>query len=152
MAGPIDCRVNPTKVNELAVSKPYAWFEKNLISAVPLRHPSLVHTLPWTRPVARTSRCLPAVKDESATGSGAFAGGWEGRNARHADAGAFPHFLVLKTVSSFRLFRNQICHYYFSSPSVPGWFQSCPNAQRACRSERGINHKTKNDWHRNDLR
>jgi poly(3-hydroxybutyrate) depolymerase len=35
MAGPIDCRVNPTSVNELANSKPIEWFERNLISAVP---------------------------------------------------------------------------------------------------------------------
>ncbi len=35
MAGPIDCRVNPTRVNELANSKPIEWFEKNLISVVP---------------------------------------------------------------------------------------------------------------------
>jgi poly(3-hydroxybutyrate) depolymerase len=39
MAGPIDCRVNPTKVNELAVSKPISWFEQNLIATVPLRYP-----------------------------------------------------------------------------------------------------------------
>ena len=32
MAGPIDTRVNPTKVNELAQSKPIEWFEKNLIA------------------------------------------------------------------------------------------------------------------------
>ena len=32
MAGPIDTRVNPTKVNELANSKPIEWFEKNLIA------------------------------------------------------------------------------------------------------------------------
>lgn len=38
MAGPVDCRVNPTKVNELANSKPIEWFEKNLISHVPLPH------------------------------------------------------------------------------------------------------------------
>lgn len=38
MAGPIDCRVNPTKVNELANSKPIEWFEKNLIARVPFRH------------------------------------------------------------------------------------------------------------------
>jgi len=38
MAGPIDCRINPTKVNELATSKPFDWFEKNLISVVPCRH------------------------------------------------------------------------------------------------------------------
>jgi len=38
MAGPVDCRVNPTKVNTLAISKPIEWFEKNLISQVPLPH------------------------------------------------------------------------------------------------------------------
>ena len=39
MAGPIDTRVNPTKVNELANSKPIEWFERNLIATVPLRYP-----------------------------------------------------------------------------------------------------------------
>ena len=39
MAGPIDCRVNPTKVNELATSKPISWFEQNLIASVPMRYP-----------------------------------------------------------------------------------------------------------------
>ena len=38
MAGPVDCRVNPTGVNTLATSKPIEWFEKNLISRVPLPH------------------------------------------------------------------------------------------------------------------
>lgn len=38
MAGPVDCRVNPTGVNELATSKPIDWFEKNLITHVPLPH------------------------------------------------------------------------------------------------------------------
>lgn len=38
MAGPVDCRVNPTEVNRLATSKPIEWFEKNLISHVPLPH------------------------------------------------------------------------------------------------------------------
>ena len=38
MAGPIDTRVNPTKVNELAKGKPIAWFEKNLIAKVPPRY------------------------------------------------------------------------------------------------------------------
>ena len=38
MAGPVDCRVNPTEVNKLAISKPIDWFEKNLISHVPLPH------------------------------------------------------------------------------------------------------------------
>ncbi|MBY4866594.1 polyhydroxyalkanoate depolymerase [Burkholderia sp. Bp9017] len=35
MAGPIDCRVNPTKVNDLANSKPIEWFENNLVGVVP---------------------------------------------------------------------------------------------------------------------
>ena len=39
MAGPIDCRVNPTKVNELATGKPIEWFEKNLISTRALALP-----------------------------------------------------------------------------------------------------------------
>jgi poly(3-hydroxybutyrate) depolymerase len=39
MAGPLDCRVNPTKVNDLANSKPIEWFEKNLISVVPAGFP-----------------------------------------------------------------------------------------------------------------
>jgi polyhydroxyalkanoate depolymerase len=39
MAGPIDTRVNPTKVNELANSKSIAWFEQNLIARVPFRYP-----------------------------------------------------------------------------------------------------------------
>ncbi|WP_298923941.1 polyhydroxyalkanoate depolymerase [uncultured Ramlibacter sp.] len=38
MAGPVDCRVNPTAVNTLATSKPIEWFEKNLISHVPFPH------------------------------------------------------------------------------------------------------------------
>src|SRR5882672_8611211 len=39
MAGPIDTRVNPTKVNELATGQPISWFERNLIARVPLRYP-----------------------------------------------------------------------------------------------------------------
>ena len=39
MAGPIDTRVSPTKVNDLAMSRPIDWFEKNLISAVPWGFP-----------------------------------------------------------------------------------------------------------------
>jgi polyhydroxyalkanoate depolymerase len=37
MAGPIDTRINPTRVNELATSKPIEWFERNLIATVPAR-------------------------------------------------------------------------------------------------------------------
>lgn len=39
MAGPIDARVNPTKVNELAMSRPIEWFEATLIGYVPWRFP-----------------------------------------------------------------------------------------------------------------
>jgi len=39
MAGPIDTRVNPTKVNALANSRPIEWFEQNLIATVPPRYP-----------------------------------------------------------------------------------------------------------------
>ena len=38
MAGPVDTRINPTQVNELASEHPIAWFEKNLISTVPARY------------------------------------------------------------------------------------------------------------------
>jgi poly(3-hydroxybutyrate) depolymerase len=38
MAGPIDCRISPTAVNELATSKPISWFKKHLISHVPWQH------------------------------------------------------------------------------------------------------------------
>src|SRR3546814_6320945 len=39
MAGPIDTRINPTKVNELATSHSIEWFEQNLITRVPHRYP-----------------------------------------------------------------------------------------------------------------
>lgn len=35
MAGPVDTRINPTTVNELATSKPLDWFKRNLIATVP---------------------------------------------------------------------------------------------------------------------
>ncbi len=38
MAGPIDTRRNPTKVNELAKSKDIAWFEDKMIGTVPWRY------------------------------------------------------------------------------------------------------------------
>ncbi len=38
MAGPIDTRSNPTKVNELAKSRSIEWFQKKLISSVPWRY------------------------------------------------------------------------------------------------------------------
>ena len=39
MAGPIDTRVNPTKVNELAKKRTMDWFERTLTASVPLRYP-----------------------------------------------------------------------------------------------------------------
>lgn len=38
IAGPVDTSINPTKVNELATSKPIEWFAENLITAVPARY------------------------------------------------------------------------------------------------------------------
>jgi polyhydroxyalkanoate depolymerase len=37
MAGPIDTRIQPTKVNHFAKSKPLKWFEDNMIHYVPLQ-------------------------------------------------------------------------------------------------------------------
>ncbi|HEX4198035.1 MAG TPA: polyhydroxyalkanoate depolymerase [Caulobacteraceae bacterium] len=39
MAGPVDTRINPTKVNELATNHSIDWFERELISTVPARYP-----------------------------------------------------------------------------------------------------------------
>lgn len=39
MGGPIDPRESPTQVNRLATTKPYAWFESQLIHAVPAPYP-----------------------------------------------------------------------------------------------------------------
>jgi poly(3-hydroxybutyrate) depolymerase len=39
MAGPIDTRIDPTAVNELATSRPIEWFENKLIARVPFRFP-----------------------------------------------------------------------------------------------------------------
>ena len=38
MAGPIDTRINPTKVNELATGKPIEWFRDKLTGMVPWAH------------------------------------------------------------------------------------------------------------------
>jgi len=37
MAGPIDTRVSPTKVNQLSMEKDLSWFDNNLIGVVPFR-------------------------------------------------------------------------------------------------------------------
>jgi len=38
LGGPVDTRVSPTVVNELATSNPYSWFESNVIHTVPCRY------------------------------------------------------------------------------------------------------------------
>jgi len=42
MAGPVDCRVNPTLVNQLATDRPIEWFRRNLISSVPWPHAGMM--------------------------------------------------------------------------------------------------------------
>ncbi|MBC7611041.1 MAG: polyhydroxyalkanoate depolymerase [Polaromonas sp.] len=39
MGGPIDARLSPTAVNNLAMNKPYSWFENNVIYRVPSNFP-----------------------------------------------------------------------------------------------------------------
>ena len=39
MGGPIDARKSPTAVNNLARTKPYSWFEQNVIQRVPAKYP-----------------------------------------------------------------------------------------------------------------
>jgi poly(3-hydroxybutyrate) depolymerase len=39
MGGPIDPRRSPTEVNTLAVTKPFSWFENNVIYSVPANYP-----------------------------------------------------------------------------------------------------------------
>lgn len=39
MGGPIDTRVNPTKVNDVATHKPHSWFERTVIHSVPMTYP-----------------------------------------------------------------------------------------------------------------
>lgn len=39
MGGPIDARRSPTAVNNLAIDKPFSWFEQNLIHRVPSKYP-----------------------------------------------------------------------------------------------------------------
>ena len=39
MGGPIDTRKAPTAVNTLAMQRPFAWFEQNVIASVPVMYP-----------------------------------------------------------------------------------------------------------------
>ncbi len=86
MAGPIDTRVDPTVVNTLATSRPISWFERNVITTVPMRlrrrPPPGVPGLPAAHVVRhheprsapqRAPRALPAARR-----------GRRGRGRRHA--------------------------------------------------------------------
>lgn len=42
IGGPIDARINPTKVNKLAMEKPINWFEGHLITRVPINYPGFM--------------------------------------------------------------------------------------------------------------
>ncbi len=42
MGGPIDTRKNPTQVNTLATTKPFSWFEQNVIYRVPSNYPGFM--------------------------------------------------------------------------------------------------------------
>ena len=39
MGGPIDTRMSPTEVNNLATTRPHSWFERNVIYTVPDKYP-----------------------------------------------------------------------------------------------------------------
>ncbi len=39
MGGPIDTRASPTGVNDLAMEKPFSWFQNNVIATVPSNYP-----------------------------------------------------------------------------------------------------------------
>ena len=45
MGGPIDSRKSPTEVNNLATTKPYAWFENNVIYKVPANYPGYLRSV-----------------------------------------------------------------------------------------------------------
>ncbi len=42
IGGPIDTRINPTKVNQLAETKPIQWFKQNVITRVPVNYPGFM--------------------------------------------------------------------------------------------------------------
>jgi poly(3-hydroxybutyrate) depolymerase len=42
IGGPIDARINPTKVNQLSMEKPMIWFETNMITRVPFNYPGFM--------------------------------------------------------------------------------------------------------------
>ena len=67
MAGPIDPRINPTKVNALANSKPIEWFERNLIATVPVRYAGSFGALSRLRAACRLHEHEHRAPRESAS-------------------------------------------------------------------------------------
>ena len=56
MGGPVDTRISPTVVNELAVSHSLDWFKKNMVHTVPIQHAG------WRRKV-RNNKALEVFLD-----------------------------------------------------------------------------------------
>ncbi len=42
IGGPIDARINPTKVNDAGMNKPLSWFESHVITRVPFNYPGFM--------------------------------------------------------------------------------------------------------------
>lgn len=42
IGGPIDARINPTKVNDAAMHKPLSWFESHVVTRVPFNYPGFM--------------------------------------------------------------------------------------------------------------
>lgn len=42
MGGPVDTRINPTEVNDLAEQRPLEWFERNVVTHVPMIYPGVL--------------------------------------------------------------------------------------------------------------
>jgi poly(3-hydroxybutyrate) depolymerase len=61
MAGPIDTRISPTKVNELALRRPINWFKRNLIAQVPQVYPGFMQLAAFLS--MNLERHLRAFKD-----------------------------------------------------------------------------------------
>ena len=104
MAGPIDCRVNPTSVNELAVSKPMSWFERHMIHTVPWTqrgagrkvYPGFVQlTAFMSMNIDRHLAAFQAMRDHIANG--------EGDKAAHAKAFYEEYFAVADLPAEFYL-------------------------------------------------
>jgi poly(3-hydroxybutyrate) depolymerase len=78
MAGPIDTRVNSTRVNELAKTRSIEWFERNLIASVPLRHPGAFRRVYRLRAARRLHEREHRPAREGASRTVRKSGQWRG--------------------------------------------------------------------------